>query len=213
VFETVEKEKDAALTTRENWTLSADARPSRGRSTGVAAVGRTPTRLTYSKNRTENFIENNPLSNLPLQLDSGPAMDCGLGGTGLTGERCAGWLRQRFQRRPYRSLDGILLVSPRSRWMGMHASRGGPCSWPSAPSGCSSLRANHRSRPFRSPCILQEPCDVSVFTDSKYVQEGMSRLVPLWHANRWRNSRGRHLPNQRLWLELASAAVRHRIHW
>jgi len=60
---------------------------------------------------------------------------------------------------------------------------------------------------------LQEPCDVSVFTDSKYVEQGMSRLVPQWKANRWRNSRGRHLPNQRLWVQLASAAVRHRIHW
>jgi ribonuclease HI len=49
---------------------------------------------------------------------------------------------------------------------------------------------------------LQEPCDVSVFTDSKYVQEGMSRLVPQWKANPWRN--GRQLPNRRLWLQLAS---------
>ena len=50
---------------------------------------------------------------------------------------------------------------------------------------------------------LQEPCEVSVFTDSKYVQEGMSRLVPQWKANPWRN--GRQLPNRRLWLQLASA--------
>ena len=52
---------------------------------------------------------------------------------------------------------------------------------------------------------LQEPCDVSVFTDSKYVPEGTSRLVPQWKANRWRNSHGRHLSNRRLWLQLASA--------
>ena len=40
----------------------------------------------------------------------------------------------------------------------------------------------------------------------KYVQEGWAGLVPKWKANRWRNSRGRPLPNQRLWLELGSAA-------
>jgi hypothetical protein len=42
-----------------------------------------------------------------------------------------------------------------------------------------------------------------VFTDSN-VQEGISGLVPQWKANR-RNSRGRQLPNRRLWLQLASA--------
>lgn len=60
---------------------------------------------------------------------------------------------------------------------------------------------------------LQEPFEVSVLTDSKYVEEGMGRLLPQWKLNRWRNSRGRPLPNQRLWLELASAAIRHRIRW
>ena len=60
---------------------------------------------------------------------------------------------------------------------------------------------------------LQEPCEVSVFTDSKYVEEGMDRLLPQWKLNRWRNSRGRPVPNQRLWLELAAAQIRHRIRW
>ena len=60
---------------------------------------------------------------------------------------------------------------------------------------------------------LREPCEVSVFTDSKYVQEGMSRLVNVWSTRRWRNSRGRPLPNQRLWTELRRAAERHRMTW
>lgn len=38
---------------------------------------------------------------------------------------------------------------------------------------------------------LQEPCQVSVLTDSKYVQEGMSGLLTVWRRNGWRNSRGR----------------------
>jgi hypothetical protein len=36
------------------------------------------------------------------------------------------------------------------------------------------------------------------------LQERISGLVPQWKANR-RNSRGRQLPNRRLWLQLASA--------
>jgi ribonuclease HI len=61
--------------------------------------------------------------------------------------------------------------------------------------------------------VLQQPCDVSVFTDSKYVEEGMNTFLPQRRLNKWRNSRGRPLPNQKLWLQLASAAIHHRIHW
>jgi ribonuclease HI len=60
---------------------------------------------------------------------------------------------------------------------------------------------------------LHEPCEVSAFTDSRYVLEGMNGLIDLWRRNRWRNSRGRPLPNQRLWLALHKAAQRHHVTW
>jgi ribonuclease HI len=60
---------------------------------------------------------------------------------------------------------------------------------------------------------LREPCAVSVFTDSRYVQDGMSRLISLWKENQWRNSRGRPLAHQRLWQALRTAALRHPISW
>jgi ribonuclease HI len=60
---------------------------------------------------------------------------------------------------------------------------------------------------------LQEPCDVCAYTDSKYVQQGMTTLWKLWNSRALLNSRGRPLANRRLWLQLHLEAQRHRIHW
>jgi ribonuclease HI len=60
---------------------------------------------------------------------------------------------------------------------------------------------------------LTEPCEVSVVTDSKYVQQGFTQMLPVWDRSGWRNSRGRPLANQRLWAQLRAAARRHRISW
>jgi ribonuclease HI len=87
---------------------------------------------------------------------------------------------------------------------------GGVCQIEFRPPGITRCQLRNVSMGLRG---LQEPCEVSVFTDSKYVQEGMSGLVPQWKANRFRNSRGRHLANRRLWLQVASASVQHWIHW
>ena len=58
---------------------------------------------------------------------------------------------------------------------------------------------------------LNEPRDVSVFTDSTYVHDGMTGCLALWGERGWRNSRGRPLPNRRLWIDLRNAATQHRI--
>jgi ribonuclease HI len=60
---------------------------------------------------------------------------------------------------------------------------------------------------------LQEPCEVSAYTDSKYVLEGMTALRKLWNSRALLNSRGRPLANRRLWLQLYREALRHRICW
>ena len=60
---------------------------------------------------------------------------------------------------------------------------------------------------------LTERCEVSVVTDSKYVEQGFTQMLAVWDRTGWRNSRGRPLANQRLWAQLRSAAGRHRISW
>jgi ribonuclease HI len=61
--------------------------------------------------------------------------------------------------------------------------------------------------------MVKEPCIVHVYTDSKYVQEGMSQYIPRWIANGWCNSKGEPVKNRDLWEALCEAAKMHHITW
>ena len=37
---------------------------------------------------------------------------------------------------------------------------------------------------------LNEPCALTISTDSQYVQRGVTEWLPTWKANQWRKSRG-----------------------
>jgi ribonuclease HI len=60
---------------------------------------------------------------------------------------------------------------------------------------------------------LNQPCEVEVFTDSQYVQRGMSEHLTRWEANGWETAKGEPLANRELWQELASLARDHKTHW
>jgi ribonuclease HI len=53
---------------------------------------------------------------------------------------------------------------------------------------------------------LQEPCQVTICTDSKYVQRGVTEWLATWKANGWRKSKSsngnRTVLNQDLWTQL-----------
>jgi ribonuclease HI len=61
---------------------------------------------------------------------------------------------------------------------------------------------------------LKEPCRVSLYTDSKYVQQGASLWMKKWQLNNWR--KGKELvKNDDLWKALAAEIYKHQIefHW
>lgn len=60
---------------------------------------------------------------------------------------------------------------------------------------------------------LTEPCAVEFFTDSKYVQNGISTWLAGWKRNGWRTKAKQPVKNADLWRALDSAAARHRIQW
>ena len=61
--------------------------------------------------------------------------------------------------------------------------------------------------------MIKEPCIVNVYTDSKYVQEGITKHIHKWKANGWRNSNGEPVKNQDLWEALYEAGKIHQITW
>ena len=60
---------------------------------------------------------------------------------------------------------------------------------------------------------LKQPCEVTLYTDSVYVMQGLTQWLPNWKKRNWRTAGGGAVKNQELWQRLDAAAARHRIDW
>ena len=60
---------------------------------------------------------------------------------------------------------------------------------------------------------LTRPASVAVYTDSQYVQKGISEWLPAWKARGWRTADKKPVKNEDLWRALEEAAARHRVRW
>jgi ribonuclease HI len=64
---------------------------------------------------------------------------------------------------------------------------------------------------------LREPCDVTIHTDSQYVQRGIEEWLASWKAAGWRKRKssrgGRTVLNQDLWMQLDKLLASHTVHW
>ena len=60
---------------------------------------------------------------------------------------------------------------------------------------------------------LNEPCEVTLFTDSEYLRSGITEWLRRWKANLWRTVERKPVKNQDLWRQLDEAAGRHRVTW
>ena len=60
---------------------------------------------------------------------------------------------------------------------------------------------------------LSSPCEVTLHTDSQYVQKGLTEWLPNWIRRGWKTAAGQPVKNQDLWERLHSAALRHKVHW
>ena len=60
---------------------------------------------------------------------------------------------------------------------------------------------------------LKRPCAVTLYTDSRYVMDGITQWMRKWKANGWRTSGKDPVKNADLWVALDSAASPHKIVW
>lgn len=60
---------------------------------------------------------------------------------------------------------------------------------------------------------LKEPCDVTLYTDSKYVIDGITQWIHGWKRNGWRTASKQPVKNGEIWQQLDKAAARHTIQW
>ena len=60
---------------------------------------------------------------------------------------------------------------------------------------------------------LKEPCQVELFTDSKYVKLGITEWIINWKTNGFKNAKKKPVVNAQLWIRLDTVASEHQINW
>jgi len=60
---------------------------------------------------------------------------------------------------------------------------------------------------------LKRPSHVSLYTDSQYVQKGISEWIHTWKRKGWRTADKNPVKNEDLWRQLDELAARHEVEW
>jgi ribonuclease HI len=60
---------------------------------------------------------------------------------------------------------------------------------------------------------LNGPREVVLYTDSKYVMDGINEWMPNWKKRGWKTAAKKPVKNQDLWVSLDEAIARHEIEW
>jgi ribonuclease HI len=60
---------------------------------------------------------------------------------------------------------------------------------------------------------LKETCQVKLYSDSKYLIDGMTKWIDNWIKNKWLNSEKKPVKNKDLWIRLLSLSMQHKISW
>ena len=55
--------------------------------------------------------------------------------------------------------------------------------------------------------------DITIYTDSKYVKDGITDWIKSWKLNNWKSSNKKPVKNKDLWVKLDNACQKHRISW
>lgn len=61
--------------------------------------------------------------------------------------------------------------------------------------------------------LLKNPCEVALFTDSKYVLQGYTEWLKGWQKKGWKTADNKPVKNVDLWQALAEIAAPHTIKW
>ena len=60
---------------------------------------------------------------------------------------------------------------------------------------------------------LKEPCSVKVFTDSKYVMDGINSWIHNWKKNNWKTAAKKPVANRDLWIEISDLNEKMTVQW
>ena len=83
-------------------------------------------------------------------------------------------------------------------------------------SGGEPLTTNNRMEllaAIRALQALKRPCAVTLYTDSNYLRDGITKWIHGWQKNGWKTADRKPVKNAELWQELLVAVGQHKIDW
>ena len=60
---------------------------------------------------------------------------------------------------------------------------------------------------------IKEPCEITLYSDSKYVLNGLETWMNSWKKNDWKTAARKPVANKDLWVELDEMRNKHKIHF
>ena len=55
--------------------------------------------------------------------------------------------------------------------------------------------------------------EITIYTDSRYVKDGITEWIKKWKLNNWRSSNKKPVKNKDLWIKLDNCCQKHKISW
>ena len=78
------------------------------------------------------------------------------------------------------------------------------------------LTTNNRMElmaPIEALASLNQPCVVTIYTDSQYLRNGISTWIHGWKARGWKTADHKPVKNVDLWQRLDALVQQHRVEW
>lgn len=82
--------------------------------------------------------------------------------------------------------------------------------------GGEALTTNNRmelTAVIRALEAIKRPCQIKIYTDSSYVQKGITEWIVGWKQRQWRTADKKPVKNEDLWKQLDALVQAHQIEW
>ena len=83
-------------------------------------------------------------------------------------------------------------------------------------SGKESKTTNNRMElmaPIMALKKIKKQSEITIFTDSKYVKDGITDWIKKWKLNNWKSSNKKPVKNKDLWVKLDNHCKQHNVSW
>ena len=83
-------------------------------------------------------------------------------------------------------------------------------------SGSESYTTNNRMElmaPIKALKKIKKKSEITIYTDSRYVKDGITLWIKKWKLNNWKNSNKKQVKNKDLWIKLDNSCQKHNISW